>query len=114
MVSGPHPSPTPSGRAAAEGADAEDERRSGALRAGANRREGLARLAGQVAARRSRVDAGREEVEPAGATQIAEAEPRSATALASSTALETQVNGVEAGEEELDAEHEAAEAAPSR
>ncbi|HVN13526.1 MAG TPA: AAA family ATPase, partial [Kineosporiaceae bacterium] len=95
----------------AERAEAEEEHRVGALlRAAADRREGLARLAGQVAARRSRVEAGQELLERLRA-QIAEAQERAAAASAEFDALESQVAGVEAGEEGLDADHEAAAAA---
>jgi chromosome segregation protein len=95
----------------AERAESEEERRlSGLLRAAADRREGLARLAGQVAARRSRVEAAQEQVDRL-TTQIAEAEDRSTAAQAEFEALESQVQGVEAGEEDLDVEHEEAAAA---
>jgi chromosome segregation protein len=78
-----------------------------ALRAAADRREGLARLAGQVAARRSRVEATESEIGRLRET-LAEAERRGAQATSDFAALETQVAGVEEGEEGLDAEHEAA------
>ncbi len=94
----------------AERAEGEEERRVQALlRAAADRREGLARLAGQAAARRSRVEAGEEEVHRLAAA-IAEAEQRADSAQREFTALESQVAGVEEGEEGLDAEHEAAAA----
>ena len=94
----------------AEQAEGEEERRlAGLLRAAADRREGLARLAGQVAARRSRVEAGQEQVERL-ATQIAEAEERAASAQAELEGLEAQIGGVDAGED-LDTEHEVAAAA---
>ncbi|NAZ82327.1 chromosome segregation protein SMC [Kineococcus sp. R8] len=88
---------------------AEDRRVAAALRAAADRREGLARLGGQVAARRSRVEAAEAEAERL-ATAVADAEERRARAQAAFTALETQVAGVEEGEEGLDAEHERAAA----
>jgi chromosome segregation protein len=95
----------------AEKAEGDEERRLVALqRAAADRREGLARLAGQVAARRSRVEAGEEELERL-TTGIGEAIERAEAAQQEFTALETQVAGHEAGEEGLDAEHEAAAAA---
>ena len=95
----------------AEKAEGDEERRLVALqRAAADRREGLARLAGQVAARRSRVEAGEEELERL-TTGIVEANERAEAAQQEFTALETQVAGHEAGEEGLDAEHEAAAAA---
>ncbi|WP_088317419.1 chromosome segregation protein SMC [Kineosporia sp. R_H_3] len=95
----------------AEKAEGDEERRIVALqRAAADRREGLARLAGQVAARRSRVEAGDEELERL-TTGIVEAEERAEAAQQEFTALESQVAGHEAGEQGLDAEHEAAAAA---
>ena len=86
---------------------AEQERVAVAARAAADRREGLARLAGQVAARRSRVDAGEAELgrlTPA----LDEARERAQVAQREFTALETQVAGLDAGEEDLDADHEEA------
>ncbi|WP_369054000.1 chromosome segregation protein SMC [Kineococcus terrestris] len=89
---------------------AEDRRVAAALRAAADRREGLARLQGQVAARRSRAEAGEAEAERL-AQALAEAEERGAGARERFAALEAQVAGVEEGEEDLDAEHERASAA---
>ncbi|GAA2728257.1 chromosome segregation protein SMC [Cellulomonas aerilata] len=95
-------------REGAEGAAATAERTlATALRAAADRREGLARLAGQVAARRSRVEATENEIGRL-REALAEAERRGAQATSDFAALETQVAGVEEGEEGLDAEHEAA------
>ncbi len=83
------------------------------LRGAADRREGLARLAGQVGARRSRLEATEAEIGRLRAT-LAEAERRGHAATVEFTALETQVAGVEEGEEGLDAAHEeAAEAVDS-
>jgi chromosome segregation protein len=97
-------------RHAAEQAEIAEERRlAGLLRAAADRREGLARLAGQVAARRSRLDAGAEEAERITAA-IQEAEQRAERVQAQLEAMELQVAGVEAGELDLDAVHEAAQA----
>jgi chromosome segregation protein len=94
----------------AERAEGEEERRlQGLLRAAADRREGLARLAGQAAAKRSRLEAGEEETHRLQAS-IAEAEQRAMAAQEQFAALESQVAGVEAGEEDLDAEHETAAA----
>ncbi|MBL8931810.1 MAG: chromosome segregation protein SMC [Kineosporiaceae bacterium] len=94
----------------AERAEGEEERRLNSLvRAAADRREGLARLAGQVAARRSRLDTALEQSERL-AQQITEAEARADAAAQEFSAVEGQVAGVEAGEEGLDAEHEAAAA----
>ncbi|MFF3064509.1 chromosome segregation protein SMC [Oerskovia sp. NPDC057915] len=83
------------------------------LRGAADRREGLARLAGQVAARRSRVEATEAEI---GRLQesLAEAERRGHQANVEFASLETQVVGVEEGEEGLDAEHEEAADAVER
>ena len=80
-----------------------------ALRAAADRREGLARLSGQVQARRSRIEAADAEVGRLAQT-LEEALARGAEAEQEFTALESQVAGVERGEEGLDAEHEQASA----
>jgi chromosome segregation protein len=98
-------------RKAAEDAAAEEERRIAALqRAAADRREGVARLAGQVNALKSRAAAADEEV--GRLTQAREeALARAERAQRDFTALETKVAGLDAGEEGLDAEHEAASAA---
>lgn len=98
-------------RKVAEDAAAHEERRvAGLLRAAADRREGLARLHGQVNALRTRATAAEEEkgrLEAARADALARAE----RAHHDFTALETKVAGLDAGEEGLDAEHEAAVAA---
>ncbi|HWJ66614.1 MAG TPA: chromosome segregation protein SMC [Nocardioides sp.] len=97
-------------RTAEEAAAAEERRVAGLLRAAADRREGLARLHGQVNTLRSRANAAQEEIgrlEAARTDAIARAE-RSQRDF---TALETKVAGLDAGEEGLDAEHEAAVAA---
>jgi chromosome segregation protein len=95
----------------AERAEAEEERRIGALlRAAADRREGLARLAGQVGARRSRVEAGQEQVDRLHG-QIAEAEQRAADARAELETLEADVAGDQPAGDDLDALHAAAAAA---
>lgn len=98
-------------RKAAEDAAAEEDRRVAALqRAAADRREGLARLHGQVNAARSRAAAAEEEI---GRLTLAreEAQARVERAQRDFTALETRIAGLDAGEEGLDAEHEAASAA---
>ncbi|MBC7291090.1 MAG: AAA family ATPase, partial [Actinotalea sp.] len=77
------------------------------LRAVADRREGLARLAGQVAARRSRVEAAEAEIGRL-REAVTEAERRGHEATVEFAALESRVAGAEEGEEGLDAEHEAA------
>ena len=95
-------------RKAAEDAAAEEERRvAGLQRAAADRREGLARLHGQVNALRSRAAAADEEVGRLGLARE-EAVARADRAQRDFTALETKVAGLDAGEEGLDAEHEAA------
>ncbi|TLM85161.1 chromosome segregation protein SMC [Pseudarthrobacter sp. NamE5] len=86
---------------------AEDKRLTAELRAAADRREGLARLAGQVAAARSRVESAQAELGRLRESLAAGVERR-ARAQAEFTALENQVAGVEAGEESLDADYEAA------
>ncbi len=98
-------------RGEAENAHGEAERHVAALlRAAADRREGLARLAGQVAAGRSRVEAGESEIGRL-ERSLAEATERGRLAQQEFAALEQQVAGVEQGEEGLDAEHAAAEEA---
>jgi len=98
-------------RKAAEDAAAHEERRvAGLLRAAADRREGLARLHGQVNALRTRATAAEEEKGRLEATR-ADALARAERAHHDFTALETKVAGLDAGEEGLDAEHEAAVAA---
>jgi len=95
----------------AEVAAAEEERRvAGLLRAAADRREGLARLHGQVDTLRSRVAGAEEEIGRL-ETARADALKRAERAQHDFTALETKVAGLDAGEEGLDAEHEAASAA---
>ena len=88
-------------------AHAEDQRLTAQLRAAADRREGLARLAGQVAAARSRVESAQAELGRLRESLAAGTERR-ARAQAEFTALENQVAGVEEGEESLDADYEAA------
>ena len=98
-------------RTSAEDAAAEEERRLADLqRAAADRREGLARLHGQVNVMRSRATAAEDEI--GRLTQALEdAKARAARAQRDFTALETKVAGLDAGEEGLDAEHEGAVAA---
>ena len=98
-------------RRTAEDAAADEERRiSGLVRAAADRREGLARLHGQVNALKSRAAAADDEIGRLQA-QREEALARATRAQKDFTALETRVAGLDAGEEGLDAEHEAAVAA---
>ncbi|ROS77105.1 chromosome segregation protein SMC [Cellulomonas sp. PhB143] len=95
-------------RAADEDAARGAEQRLAALvRGAADRREGLARLTGQVAARRSRVEATQAEIGRLREV-VTEAERRAETARREFAALETQVVGAEEGEVGLDAAHEEA------
>ncbi|MEN8675492.1 chromosome segregation protein SMC [Nocardioides sp.] len=97
-------------RKAAEEAAAEEDRRiSGLQRAAADRREGLARLTGQVNALKSRAAAADDEV---GRLTLAreDAVARADRFQRDFTSLETKVAGLDAGEEGLDAEHEEASA----
>ncbi|HEY0117896.1 MAG TPA: chromosome segregation protein SMC [Cellulomonas sp.] len=96
-------------QAAEQEAQAAERDLAGALRAAADRREGVARLAGQVGARRSRLEANGEEIGRLRAA-LAAAESRAHEATTAFAALETQVTGAEEGEEGLDAAHEAAAA----
>ena len=96
------------GRRTSEDAAAEEERRiAGLQRAAADRREGLARLHGQVNVLRSRAAAADDEVGRLGLARE-EAIARADRAQRDFTSLETRVAGLDAGEEGLDAEHEAA------
>ena len=98
-------------RRAAEDAAAEEERRiAGLHRAAADRREGLARLHGQVNALKSRAAAADDELARLGQARE-DARARAERAQRDFTSLETRVAGLDAGEEGLDAEHEAATAA---
>ncbi|MDN4477228.1 chromosome segregation protein SMC [Demequina sp. SYSU T00039] len=77
------------------------------LRSVADRREGVARLAGQVAAKRSRVESTEAEIGRL-QEQRAAAERRAHEANAEFQHVETSVASVEAGEEDLDVQHESA------
>ena len=94
---------------AEEAAAAEDRRLATVLRAAADRREGLARLAGQVAAARSRVESAEAELGRLRESKAA-GDERRRLAQSEFTALESQVAGVEDGEEGLDADYENANA----
>ncbi|WP_102509020.1 chromosome segregation protein SMC [Sanguibacter massiliensis] len=95
-------------RTAAEAAAKEAERAVATLlRGAADRREGLARLAGQVAAKRSRAEARAAEIERLESAAEA-ARARGEVAARELGVLESEVAGVEEGEEGLDAAHEAA------
>ncbi|MGN6162704.1 MAG: chromosome segregation SMC family protein, partial [Marmoricola sp.] len=97
-----------SARVAAEGEASDEERRVATLqRAAADRREGIARLHGQVNGVRSRAAAADEEI--GRLTQRRdEAQERADRARLDFTALESKIAGLDAGEEGLDAEHEEA------
>ena len=97
-----------SARAAAESAYEDEQRRlAAAIRAAADRREGLARLAGQVAAQRSRVTAGDEEIGRL-TTAAQEARARSEHAQGEFHALESRIAGLDEGELNLDNDYEVA------
>ena len=81
-----------------------------AVRAVADRREGLARLGGQVEAVRTRLGAKAEEIDRLAAA-AAEARERAAAAQAEFDALQSQVGALDEGELGLDEQHEAAVAA---
>ncbi|OFI40056.1 chromosome segregation protein SMC [Arthrobacter sp. SW1] len=95
---------------AEELAAAEDRRLTAVLRAAADRREGIARLVGQLAAARSKAEAADAERGRL-RESMAAGEERRRLAQQEFTALESQVAGVEDGEESLDAEYEEATAA---
>ncbi len=97
-------------RQLAEQAFGDEERHvAGLQRAAADRREGLARLHGQVNGLRSRSAAAEEEVGRL-ATAREAALARAAEAQRDFTSLESRVAGLDQGEEGLDAEHEDASA----
>ena len=97
-------------REEAEAAHAEEQTRLARLaRAAADRREGLARLAGQVGARRSRIEAGEAEVGRLRAV-VAAARERATEAEAEFARLEAGIAASEAGEAGLDTAYEAAAA----
>lgn len=97
-------------REAAEASHLDEDRRvAGLLRAAADRREGLARLAGQVNTIKSRAAAAEDEIGRLTASR-AEAISRAQRAQHDFTALETKIAGLDAGESGLDAEHEGASA----
>ncbi|MCG2622335.1 chromosome segregation protein SMC [Arthrobacter sp. I2-34] len=98
-------------RADAEQASAEEDRRLTAiLRAAADRREGLAKLAGQVGTARSRVEAAEAELGRLRGL-ITGGEERRRQAESEFAELESQAEGAEEGEESLDAAYEEAMAA---
>jgi chromosome segregation protein len=94
---------------AEEAAAAEEQRLTAILRAAADRREGLAKLAGTVGAARSRVEAAEAELGRL-RRSITDSAERRRLAQLEFTALESQVACAEEGEEGLDAEYEEANA----
>ena len=97
-------------KAAEQALATEEKALAQAVRARADRREGLARLGGQAAAARSRVEAAEAEIGRLTSSRD-EAAARAEKARVQFAALETQVAGLDAGEEDLDAVHEEASAA---
>jgi len=89
---------------------AEEKRLTALVRAAADRREGLARLQGQVNGLRSRAAAAESEIGRL-TTALDGARARAERARRDFAGLETQVAGLDAGEVGLDAEHEQARAA---
>ena len=97
-------------RTDAEAASAAEERALvAAVRAVADRREGLARLTGQVGALRSRAAAAEAELGRLAAA-LHEARARSARAQADLEALQVEAGGLDEGEVDLDERHEQAAA----
>ncbi|MFJ9178597.1 chromosome segregation protein SMC [Streptomyces sp. NPDC102360] len=89
---------------------AEERRLKDVSRAIADRREGLARLQGQVNAARSRAAAAQSEIDRLAASRD-EARQRAAAAQEEYEQLQAEVDGLDAGDEELSARHEEARAA---
>ncbi len=97
-------------RSEAEGRYAAEQTRiAGLARAAADRREGLARLAGQAAARQSKIDAGEAEIGRLREV-VAESQARANVAERQFAELEAEIAASEAGEEGLDAAYEQAAA----
>ncbi|MGX4689592.1 chromosome segregation protein SMC [Streptomyces sp. JNUCC 63] len=88
----------------------EERRLKDAARAIADRREGLARLSGQVNAARSRAASAQAEIDRLAAARD-EAQERAVAAQEEYEALKVEVDGLDAGDEELAGRHEAAKAA---
>ncbi len=88
----------------------EEQRVRAQMRATADRREGLATLVGKVSSARSRVESAEAEIGRLHQGKAAGADRHNAAAQEFST-LESQVAGVEAGEERLDEDYEVATAA---
>jgi len=95
--------------AAEEALTAEQRRIATVERAEADRREGLARLTGQVGAARSRLETRETEIGRL-SEALAEARTRAERAEQEFTALESQIAGFDEGEVDLDTEHERASA----
>ncbi|MFH8469718.1 AAA family ATPase [Streptomyces sp. NPDC017991] len=85
----------------------EERRLKDAARAIADRREGLARLSGQVNAARSRAASAQSEIDRLAAARD-EAQDRAVAAQEEYEQLKAEVDGLEAGDEELAGRHEAA------
>jgi len=97
-------------RMAAESSAAAEEKRIAEVeRAAADRREGLAKLTGQVNSAKSRMETRAAEIDRL-ARQISEARERGDAAQQEFTHIEVNVAGLDAGEVDLDREHERAEA----
>ncbi|YAL82326.1 chromosome segregation protein SMC [Dermacoccaceae bacterium W4C1] len=95
-------------REAAEQAyEGEQKRIAAQVRAAADRREGLAKLQGQVGARRSRIEAAEAEIGRL-RDSVAEAAQRAKAAEQRYTELESSIADTEAGEVDLDSKYEAA------
>ena len=94
-------------KTAEEAHRAEEDRLAGVLRAAADRREGLARLTGQVNSLRSRAEAADAEIGRL-TTAHRQATERAEQANRAFTSTESKVAGLDAGELGLDVEHEAA------
>ncbi|WP_031054729.1 AAA family ATPase [Streptomyces sp. NRRL F-5702] len=88
----------------------EERRLKDVARAIADRREGLARLNGQVNAARSRAGSAQAEIDRLAAARD-EARERAASAQEEYERLKAEVDGLDAGDEELVARHEAAKEA---
>ena len=88
----------------------EETRIAGVLRAIADRREGLATLAGQVAAATTTVEAAEAERDRL-QTTLLDAQRRASTAQQEFASLESQIAGLDEGEVDLDGEYESASAA---
>ncbi len=86
---------------------AEEAQIAGQLRAIADRREGMAQLAGKVSAARTTVESAAAERERL-ATTLAEAEARARRAHEEFASVETQIAGLDQGEVDLDSEFERA------